>query len=208
MMIPLNFLRKALRLQQTIGISEPSFPRKQKATRRFEVGTSEGFFSHTLESFYRVEYMEALDLTINFIREHFNQPGYRIYCNLENLLFKAANKDDYIAELQFVLDYYGSDFDCFLLTTHLQLFTTSITMTEDNNQLTLLDIKSHLYSLLPGVRSSMSEVCKLLKILMVMPCTSTVSERSASALCQVKTYLRTTMGQSCIDHLMVLHVHK
>jgi len=82
--------------------------------------------------------MEALDLVINFIRERFNQPGYRIYCNLENLLLKAANRDEYTAELQFVLDYYGSDFDCSLLTTHLQLFTTSITMIEDNNHLLCL----------------------------------------------------------------------
>ena len=100
MMIPLNFFwEKALRLQQALDISKPSLPRKRKAPRRFEVGTSEGFFSHTPESFYRVEYMEALDLAINFIREHFNQPGYRIYCNLENLLLKAANRDDYTAEL-------------------------------------------------------------------------------------------------------------
>ena len=140
--------------------------------------------------------MEALDLVINFIRECFNQSGYRIYCNLENLLLKAARKDDYSAELQFVLDYYGDDFDCSLFETHLKLFTISINTTEDNNQLTLPDLKSHISSLSPGMRSSMSEVCKLLKILMVMPCNNAVSERSASALCRVKTYLTTTMGQS------------
>jgi len=54
----------------------------------------------------------------------------------------------------------------------------------------------------------MSEVCKLLKILMIVPCTNAVSERSASALRQVQTYLRTTMGQSRLNHLMVLHVHE
>ena len=53
--------------------------------------------------------MEALDLVINFIWERFNQPGYRIYCNFENLLHRAASKDDYSAEFQFVLDYFGDD---------------------------------------------------------------------------------------------------
>ena len=202
------FWEKALRLQQTLGISEPSLPRKRKAPKRLEVGTGESFFSHTPEALFRVEYMEALDLVINFIRERFNQPGYRIYCNLENLLLKAASKDDHSAELQFVLDYYGDDFDCSLLETHLELFTTSISITEDSNQLTLLDIKSHISSLSPRMRSSMSEVCKLLKILMVMPCTNAVSERSASALRRVKTYLITTMGQSRLNHLMILHIHK
>ena len=95
--------------------------------------------------------MEALDLVINIIRERFNQPGYRIYCNLENLLLKAASKDHHCADLQFVLDYYGDDFDHSLLETHLELFTTSINITEDSNQLTLLDIKSHISSLSPGM---------------------------------------------------------
>ena len=102
--------------------------------------------------------MEALYLVINFIRKCFNQPGYRIYCNLENLLLKAASKDDHSAKLQLVLDYCGDHFDCSLLETHLELFTTSINITEDNNQLTLLDIKLHISSFSPGMRSSMSEV--------------------------------------------------
>ena len=152
--------------------------------------------------------MEALDLVINFIRDHFNQPGYKLYCNLENLLLKAAKRDDYTAELQFVLDYYGDDLDHSLLATHLELFTTSINMTEHNNQPNLFDIKSHISSLSPGMRSSMSEVCKLLKIATVMPCTNAVSERSTSALHRIKTYLRTTMGQSRLNHLMILHIHK
>ena len=54
----------------------------------------------------------------------------------------------------------------------------------------------------------MSEVCKLLKILMVMPVTNAVSERSASALHRVKTYLRITMDQSQLNHLLILHIHK
>ena len=66
--------------------------------------------------------MEALDLVINFIREHFNQLAW--LQNLENLLLKAAKRDDYTAELQFVLDYYRDDFDHSLLATHLELFTT------------------------------------------------------------------------------------
>ena len=62
------FWEKVLRLQQTLGVSEPSLPQKRKAPKRLEVGTSEGFFSHTPEALFRVEYMEALDLVINFIR--------------------------------------------------------------------------------------------------------------------------------------------
>ena len=41
-----------------------------------------------------------------------------------------------------------------------------------------------------------------------MPATNAVSERSFSALRRVKTYLRSTMKQTRLNHLMILHVHK
>ena len=41
-----------------------------------------------------------------------------------------------------------------------------------------------------------------------MPATNATSERSFSALCRVKGYLRSTMGQQRLNNLMVLHVHR
>ena len=43
---------------------------------------------------------------------------------------------------------------------------------------------------------------------MVLPAANAVSERSFSALRHVKTFLRSTMNQDRLNHLMVLHVHK
>ena len=48
----------------------------------------------------------------------------------------------------------------------------------------------------------------MLKLLLVMPATNAVSKHSFSALCRVKTYLCSTMGQSCLNQLMVLHVRR
>jgi len=41
-----------------------------------------------------------------------------------------------------------------------------------------------------------------------MPAPNASSERSFSALRRVKSYLRTTIGQSRLNYLMLLHVHK
>ena len=41
-----------------------------------------------------------------------------------------------------------------------------------------------------------------------MPSTNATSERSFSTLRRVKTYLRSTMGQERLNHLMILNVHK
>ena len=57
-------------------------------------------------------------------------------------------------------------------------------------------------------RSLLSEVIKVAKLLLVMPATNAVSERSFSALKRVKTYLRSTTTDSRMNNLMVLHIHK
>ena len=54
------------------------------------------------------------------------------------------------------------------------------------------DVKQHMQSLSPGMQS---EAFTLLRLILVMPATNAVSERSASAL-RVKNYLRSTMSQS------------
>ena len=54
----------------------------------------------------------------------------------------------------------------------------------------------------------MSQVGKLVMLLLVMPATSSQSERSFSAVRRIKTYLCSTMSQQCLNHLMLLHVHK
>lgn len=47
-----------------------------------------------------------------------------------------------------------------------------------------------------------------MQLILVLPATNATSERSFSAMRRVKYYLRSTMGQERLNHLMVLHVHK
>ena len=54
-------------------------------------------------------------------------------------------------------------------------------------------------------RNLISEVDKLLKLVLVMPSTNAISERSFSALRRVKNYLRSTMTQERLNHLLLLH---
>ena len=42
----------------------------------------------------------------------------------------------------------------------------------------------------------------------MMPATNATSERSFSALRRIKGYLRSTMSQQRLNHLMIMHVHK
>ena len=48
----------------------------------------------------------------------------------------------------------------------------------------------------------------MMKLILVMPATNAASERNFSALRRIKSYLRSTMSQVRLNHLMVLHVHR
>ena len=65
-----------------------------------------------------------------------------------------------------------------------------------------------LQSLDSSRRKLLSEISTLGKLLLVMPATNAVSERLFSTLKRVKTYLHSTMGDSRLNHLMMLDVHK
>ena len=53
----------------------------------------------------------------------------------------------------------------------------------------------------------MSTSCKLLQLL-VMPATNATFERTFSTLKWIKTYLRSTMMQARLNHLMIMHYHQ
>ena len=58
------------------------------------------------------------------------------------------------------------------------------------------------------MKQLIAEVCTIMKLILVMPATNAMSERSFSALKRVKTNLRSTMNQDRLNHYMILHVHK
>ena len=60
-------------------------------------------------------------ILVEAISDRFDQIGYRTYQHLESLVLKAANKEDYQYELDFVADFYGSDLDKSLLDLQLKI---------------------------------------------------------------------------------------
>ena len=70
------------------------------------------------------------------------------------------------------------------------------------------DIVSIVKDMSAGERDLLDQVVKLLRLLLVMPATNAVSERSFSAMRCIKTYLRSTMSQQRLNSAMVLHIHK
>ena len=69
-------------------------------------------------------------------------------------------------------------------------------------------MKEYFQHLQAAERELLSEVKTVLQLILVMPATNAASERSFSAMRRVKSYLRSTMTQERLNHMMVLHVHK
>lgn len=147
-------------------MDEARLPRRRKVPRHLEVGSGESFHPSTAKEYYSQQYFECLDFVTHAIKERFNQPGYKTLQQLVNLLLKASRGEVYTGELAFVIDHYGDDFTPSSLTAQLEILTTAFASSTEKPSLAI--IKSYIASLSPAQRVSISEVCTVLKLIMVI----------------------------------------
>ena len=162
-----------------------------------------------MEDHFRPQFsFEVLDIVINSIERRFEQPGYVVYQNLQSLLVAAASGQEYGEYLKKVTDVYGDDFEQPYLSAKLESFGVAF----DRKSASLDDCLSFLRGLSSGETLNLEafflQVCTLARLIMVMPSTNAASERSFSAMRRLNTYLRSTMTQQRLNHLMILSVHK
>ena len=157
----------------------------------------------SVESFYRRTYYEVIDHVVQAIHSRFDQDGYKTLTRLEKLLCDAkANLDDF-DDLHRL---YDSDLNTDRLATQLCVLHSNIPKNEKGG-MKLKSIINFLQCLSPAGCQFYSMVMQLVKLILVMPATNAISERSFSALTRLKTWLRSTMHQNRLNWCMLLHVH-
>ena len=156
---------------------------------------------------YRQQYYEALDLVINSITARFDQPGFEMYCHLQELLLKALRGESWEDLLVTVTNFYGEDLNADQLRLHIRVLCANLPA-QDHSSVTVTDIKYYIQQLSAYERCLISEVVTVVELILVLPSTNAVSERSFSAMRRLKTYLQSVMVQECLNHLLLLHVHK
>ena len=67
-------------------------------------------------------YFEALDLVVEAIADRFNQPGYKIYQRLEDLILKTCRGEKTDEEIDFLCGFYKDDINKLQLPAQLPLF--------------------------------------------------------------------------------------
>ena len=193
--------------QKQLDVNDPILQRQRKRPRRYEDGSASPFFFSDPKAYYRSMFFQFLDAVITAITDRFHQHDYSIYANLEQVLIKACTHEDYSKELEEVTQFFNADFDKSLLKTQLELLRC-MDIEKSGQSITFHDIHKHFQSVPHSQVLLLSQVALVVKFVLLMPATNAVSERSASAMRRIKSYLRTTMTQSRMNNIMVLHIHR
>ena len=120
---------------------------------------------------------------------------------MELLLQSAAEgKELSNAYLQEVVDHFIDDLELSELRTELSLLKNVMA----NVEYTYTNLKINICE----YQAIFPQLMKLIQLLLVIPATSATSERSFSSLRNVKNFLRTTMKQDRLNHLLMIYIHK
>jgi len=112
----------------------------------------------------------AFEKNIECLENRFNQNGLEYYEALLQVLILDASKKNYDTELKKILGFYNNershDFDEDILKTQLQIFSKNFPLKE---QLFIIDIENYFKEMEPSSRKLLSEVGKILELVLVLP---------------------------------------
>ena len=92
---------------QLLEFDDLRLQRKRKQPQRFETGNAPAEFHADPAAHYWAVYYESLYLLIQCIADRFDQPGYKMYRSLEDLLLKGCKDLPHAIELDQVKKLYS-----------------------------------------------------------------------------------------------------
>ena len=186
-----------------LSLLPAQLPRRRQPPRRLDDGASTVLHSDC-ESYHRIETWYAfIDIVTRQISERFSQDCFGPVENVETLLVRAAQGQAFHEELTRMMSFYD-DFDYNALQAQLHIVGNIF---NDAAPRTVLDVAKKLKAT-EGSFILLREIVRLTKLALVVPATSASAERSFSALRRLKTYLRSSTGQSRLNHLLLLNCHQ
>ena len=114
---------KVDKLRSFVTVSSACLPRKRRALKQYDMGSGPTEFHSTAKDLYRQVYFEVFDLAVATITSRFDQLGYKVYSNIEQLLVKACSNEAYEQNLAFIAEFYGDDFNIQQLESQLAIFS-------------------------------------------------------------------------------------
>ena len=116
-----KFWRKLLSNKNSYAlVVSPVLPRKRKIAPRYNDGEDQHHHKD-VELLYRQVCYDAYDYVISGIKNRFDQPDFKLYSHMQNLLLKAANTQKYLEAYNIICEIYKDDLDAFSLQAQLKL---------------------------------------------------------------------------------------
>ena len=102
-------------------LAKPTLPRRRCTPVRLEVGAGAPSYPQTAKDQFKRVCFEAIDLIVTAINQRFSQESFSSYAQMETLLAKTANGEDYDAEFKFLEESYSEDVDAGALPGQLSI---------------------------------------------------------------------------------------
>ena len=183
-----------------VGIDMPRASRIRQLPKKLREG-GPAHQPSNIKDEYRQQYIEVHDHIISAVKDRFDQKGYDFFMSIESLILHAANDNEGAPNLA-VLSGYDIDISC--LTAELAMLPAL--MANSKKPYTLKSVISVFQNMSEGVRTMYADTVKILKLLLLLPATNAVSERSFSHLRRIKNYLRNSMSQERLNHAMLIRI--
>ena len=190
---------------------EPILPRKKKVPQRIDSGAQSHCYASPSE-YFRQQYFEVIDTLICELARRFSQPSFSILEEMETVLIDSCNGKPVKTSENFK-KFCDGDIDFNRLTLQLSMLPDVLKVANEQYKLgikkvTLVSTLCEVFNSCDFAKSMLSNVDQLLQIYLTTPMTSATAERTFSTLRRVKSYLRSTMSQKRLNHVIILHTHK
>ena len=176
----------------------------------YDDGSSNYVFENP-EQLYRQKYYEFIDLIIAEIQRRFDQPTLLLLKKMETILIDSCNgkKVELSPTIQ-KLYQEGLNIEKLKLQLSMLPDVISIVNKDANMGIHHVTRVSTVCEVFNEGKfpKSMLKVDTLLHLYLTIPLTTATAERSFSTLHRLKNYLRSTMSQKRLNHLILLHTQK
>ena len=188
---------------------EPVLPRKRRVPKRTSE-EAEGFHHQCPKEHYRQIFFEVLDVICNELVRRFDQKDFKMVVDLEQAIVRAGNGEKGVLP-EAIKHLYKYDLDMDRLATHLHMLQDVLKRYGESAGRTIkvTNVRTVCQAMndVPGAKALLSEIHRFLKLFLTIPVTTATSERTFSTMRRLKTYLRSSMTQERLNHVLLLHSH-
>ena len=181
-----------------LGLDEPKEPRKRKLPIRYDCGLTEPHIFTAKERYNKV-YKEVIDFVLSGLASRFNSDSQLLLLNAESFLINLS------VSPKAICDFYKDDLNIDRLELHRDMFH-DIIQAKNLKVASFMDVLNVL-KCQENCMIHLTELKKLVHLIMTVPITTCTTERSFSMLRRMKTYLRNTMTQKRLNHLSIINCH-